>query len=344
VAETGKSEKQKGAEAKVEAFAKDLGPFVVACETSRMPMVFTDAKASGDPIIFVNDAFLSLTGYDRPEALGRPFNFLMEAGTDPEALAQIKAAFKFRPPVDPEIRYRRKDGSEFWASVLITPVRNESGDVVQHCASLLDVTKHKVRHEQTMLLVNELNHRVKNTLSTVQSIVRQSLRAGSNPEAIRESIDSRLFALARSHDLLSQEKWESAGMLDVVNTSVQPFVAGDRPDRFVVTDQNIRVPPDAVLALGNALNELARNALKFGALSHEEGRILVDWKVITTPDCDRLNLRWREVGAPPITPPSRKGFGSKMILDALRFQLQATVTLDYPPEGAVCKIDIPLRA
>lgn len=339
-----KSAEQKGAEANVESFEKALGPFVVAAETTRMPMVFTDAKSPGNAIIFANDAFLSLTGYDRPEVLGQGFNFLMERGTDPEALAQIKTAFEANPDVDPEIRYRRKDGSEFWASVMINPVRDKSGDVIQHFASFVDLTRHKEYQHRSQLLIHELNHRVKNVMFTVQSIVRQALRSGSDAKVIRESVDSRLRALARSHDLLTQEKWESAGLLDMVDAAMKPFVAEGRAERFVVTGENIRVQPAAVLSLGVALHELATNAVKYGAFSNEAGRILMGWEIVASPKGDRLNLHWQETGGPAVSPPSRKGFGSTVIIAGLAHELGGEVNLDFPVEGAVCTINIPAPA
>src|ERR1700687_3217927 len=123
---TNKSDEQEDAEAEVERFRKDLGPFVVAAETTRMPMVFTDAKVPDNPIIFANDSFLSLTGYDREEVLGQNFNFLMAHAADAEALAQIKAEFEGTSDGGSEIRYRRKDGGEFWAALFISPVRDEN--------------------------------------------------------------------------------------------------------------------------------------------------------------------------------------------------------------------------
>jgi PAS domain S-box-containing protein len=133
-----KSEGQKIAEAGVESFRKDLGPFVVAAETTRMAMVFTDATEPDNPIIFANDAFLELTGYDREEVLGQSFNFLMARGTDPDSLTRIEAAFAGNSAGGSEICYRRKDGSEFWSAILVSPVRDESGGVVQHFASFVD--------------------------------------------------------------------------------------------------------------------------------------------------------------------------------------------------------------
>src|SRR5580765_1138784 len=122
---TRKSAKQKGAEAEVEGFRKELGPFVVAAESTRMPMVFTDAKAPGDPIVFANDAYLKLTGYDRDEVLAKTFSFLLADQTDPKIAAQLDAAFADGAEDQLDARFRRKDGSVFWAAVFIGPVRDE---------------------------------------------------------------------------------------------------------------------------------------------------------------------------------------------------------------------------
>jgi PAS domain S-box-containing protein len=138
-----KSEEQKVAEAEVEGFRKELGPFVVAAETTRMAMVFTDAKAPGHPIIFANDAFLSLTGYNRKEVIGHKFNFLMARGADSKAMTQVEVAFEGSTDHGSEIRYRRKDGSMFWAAIFISPVLDGSGEVVQHFASFVDLTRQK---------------------------------------------------------------------------------------------------------------------------------------------------------------------------------------------------------
>lgn len=337
-----KSEEQKDAEAEVESFREDLGPFVVAAETTRMAMVFMDAWELGNPIIFANDAFLSLTGYAREEVLGQSFNFLMAHAADEEALAQIEAEFHGRSEGGSEIRYRRKDGSQFWAALFISPVRDESGEVVQYFASFVDLTQHKEEQAQSRMLIGELNHRVKNTLSTVQSIVWQALRTTSDAGVIRESIESRLFALSRSHDLLTREKWESAGLLDVVNDALEPFVvAGSRAERLVIKGENIRFPPKAALALGVAFNELATNAVKYGALSNAAGSILIAWTIEPSPEGNRLLLNWREKDGPPVTLPLQKGFGSRVLERGLALELEGTVHLDYLSDGVVCTMNIP---
>jgi PAS domain S-box-containing protein len=337
-----KNEEQIAAEGAVEDLRQEGGPFVVAAEETRMPMVFMDAKAPDNPIIFANDSFLELTGYDRDEVLGHSFNFLLAQGADPKTLALVEAAFEACDDHSSEVRYRRKDGSEFWAALFISPVRDESDEIIQHFASFIDLSKHKEEQAQSRMLINELNHRVKNTLTTVQSIVAQALRNASDPAVIRESIESRLFALSRSHDLLTRENWESAGLLDVVKAALEPFgIANGRSERFKVTGENVRFPPKAALALGIAFHELATNAVKYGAFSGESGCVRIAWTIESAPEGDRLKLCWSEENGPPVKPPSRKGFGSRVIERGLAFELGGFSQLDFRPEGVACTIDIP---
>ena len=337
-----KSDEQEAAEAEVEAFKEERGPFVVAAETTRMAMVFTDAREPDNPIIFANDSFLSLTGYDREEVLSHTFESMMARGCAPEVLAHLAVAFEGGSDDDLEIYYRRKDGSEFWADVFISPVRDEVGLVVQHFASFVDLSRHKEEQAQAALLIDELNHRVKNTLSTVQSIVSQALRNASDPAVIRESIESRLFALSRSHDLLTRLNWGGAGLVDVIREALEPFgVANGRTERFVITGENIPLLPRATLALSIAFNELATNAVKYGAFSTEAGSIRIAWTIEPSATGDRLVLRWEEKDGPPVTPPSRKGFGSRVIERGLAHELEGAVDLDYRRGGVVCTIDIP---
>ncbi len=192
------------------------------------------------------------------------------------------------------------------------------------------------------MLIGELNHRVKNTLATVQSIVRQALRAGTDPAVIRESIESRIFALSRSHDLLSRENWKGAGLHDLIDTSLEPFaVSNGRLERFTVEGDNLQVPPKTALALGVAFHELATNALKYGAFSNDGGTVSVNWRIETSPSGKRLVLHWREKDGPEVTPPSRKGFGSQVIERGLAHELDGEVRVDYPPAGVVCTINVP---
>src|SRR6476646_3798239 len=155
-----------------------------------MPMVFTDAKASHHPAIFVNDSFLSLSGYDREELIGRNFNFLMAQPGYPEALKKVEVAFKASSDTDPEIRFRRKDSSLFWATIFISPVRDESGDVVKHFISFVDTSRQKQEEDRLRDLLDELNQRTQNTLATVQAIAVQTL-TGAVDKALVDVFEGR---------------------------------------------------------------------------------------------------------------------------------------------------------
>ncbi len=337
-----KDQEQQAAEAEVEGFKEDLGPFVIAAETTRMPMVFTDAKEADNPIIFANDAFLKLTGYNRDEVLAQSFNFLLASGCDEKAIHQIEQAFAKPSDDTPKIHYARKDGSEFWADVFINPVKDDDGATVQHFISLVDSTRYQIAQRNAAMLIDELNHRVKNTLATVQSIVSRAVRNAPDMQTVQESIETRIAALSRSHDLLGREKWDGACLDDLIREALAPFsVAEGQAKRFKISGEDIRLSPKATLALGIAFNELATNAVKYGAFSNEAGTVSVKWTLETEADGRWLCLHWRESDGPTVKPPTRKGFGSRVIEQGLAHELNGKVKLDYLPEGIVCAIDVP---
>jgi PAS domain S-box-containing protein len=337
-----KLEEQVVAEADVEDHRRDLGPFVVAAETTRMAMIFTDAKKYTNPIVFANDSFLSLTGFDRGEILGQSFNSLLALGTGADVTAQVSAAFEGNPDTDPEVHFRRKDGTDFWASVFISPVRDKNGELLQHFVSLVDLTKHKRAQAHSNMLINELNHRVKNTLATVQSIVWQALRKSIDAKVIGDSIQGRLAALSRSHDLLTREKWASAGLRDIVLDALEPFgVSGALAERLVIQGKNIRLSPKITQALGIAFNELATNAMKYGAFSHENGSVEISWTVVPSSNGDRLTLNWKEHAGAPVSPPTRKGFGLQVIERGLAQELEGSVNLDFQSTGLIFTLEFP---
>lgn len=336
---TSKSRKLQDAKGPLGGFSKNS--MIVAAEAARMPMVFMNARGAGKRIVFVNDAFLTLTGYARADVLGTSFTGLIKGGTDAASFQKIKAAFKNTPDTDAEIRFRRKDGSMFWASVLISPVRGRSG-VDVYFASFVDVTGHKNEKAHSQLLIEELNHRVRNNLTSVLAIVRQTLRKASDPYSMGEAIESRVFALSRSHDLLTSRNWKAVGLVDLIDVTLESLGTVHNPtERVEIVGKDVLVPPNAIVTLGLALNELASNAVKHGAFSNRAGRIRISWNIVTMPDGDHLVLSWQETGGPPVTPPSQRGFGFHLIERGLAHELGARVTLDYPSAGVVCEVDIP---
>lgn len=337
-----KTKEQKSAEAEVEEFHEHLGPFVVAAETTRMPMIFTDAKAPDNPIIFANDSFLRLTGYAREEVLGRSFSFLVIDESESEDLAQMKAAFDDRSESGAEIRCYRKDRSMFWVSIFVHSVLDAEEKIVQYFASFRDITGHKQEMVYLNFLLDELNHRTQNTLSTVLAIASQTLRGVLDPHII-ETFEARIMALSSAHSLLGRKDWDWVSLHDVINQILRPFGSEDkRANRFLIKGEDVVLHPKAALTLAMVFHELTTNAVKYGALSTAAGQIEIIWTIEPTSQCSQMNLQWQESGGPPVTLPFRKGFGSRLIKQGLSQELGGEVSLDYEPEGVVCKINMPI--
>lgn len=338
-----KSEGQKGAEAEVDSRRRDLGPFVVAAEDTRMPMVFTNAREPGNRIIFANDAFLSLTGYLREEVLGQPFSFLAAQAGKPEALAELENEFAGRNEGSLELECRRKDGSPFWAALFLSPVRDEAGETVQHFASFVDLTRHRREADHLRFLLDEVNHRTQNTLATVLAIAAQTLRNAVDRDLVGD-FEARIVALSRAHALLGRDAWLAVNLRDVVDQILAPFGPreGDA-SRFRIRGDDVRVPPKPAVTLAMMFHELATNAAKYGALSEAgAGRVEVTWTVAPTADGQDLHIGWQELGGPVVAPPTHKGFGSRLIEGGLARELNGEVHLDFAPGGLVCRIVMPL--
>ena len=202
-----------------------------------------------------------------------------------------------------------------------------------------DITDRKRAEEQRDLLVNELEHRVKNTLSIVQSIAAQTFRNSGVDAAVQRAFEARLITLGNVHGVLTRRGWDSADLHDVVSSALRPHAALDR-ERFSVAGPALRLGPKSAVALSMAVHELCTNAIKYGALSAESGHVDIEWH----EQGARLQWQWREGGGPPVAPPARTGFGSRMIERALAMQLSGTVTIDYRTSGLVCTIDAPMTA
>ena len=199
-------------------------------------------------------------------------------------------------------------------------------------ASLEEASKARRRSEERQdMLVGELNHRVKNTLAVVQSLAHQSFRNPTTPEHAINAFEARLQALAATHNLLTQEGWKSAAMSDVVQLALAPFCS---PLRCVVGGPPITLTPQAAVSLALAFHELATNASKYGALANDTGVIHVSWGLTG----EVFQLEWREEGGPLVEPPSRVGFGSRLIKRSLAAELGGTIDMDFCPQGLVCRV------
>lgn len=204
----------------------------------------------------------------------------------------------------------------------------------------LDATEHDVAERLQRLLVEELHHRVKNTLASVMAIVSQTLRTAENLDQGQRAIESRLLALGRAHDLLLQVNWASASLSDVIGSVIEPY---DIPGagRFVVRGAHAQVGSGAVLPLSMMLNELCTNAAKYGALSEAKGHIEITSAI--DERVQRLTLTWAENGGPTVQAPTRRGFGTRLI-ESIAGQLQGKIRLSFEPTGVRSELDIPLTS
>jgi PAS domain S-box-containing protein len=200
------------------------------------------------------------------------------------------------------------------------------------------VLERKRTEEHQQLLLHELSHRVKNMLSIVQSVAMQTFK-GAAPREAMKAFETRLSALAAAHDLLIAENWEAASIQEIIRKSGMGCGAGS--ERIAAQGPDLRLPARAAVSLSLALHELCTNAVKYGALSNETGRIQVTWDVIDGRG-DRLCLVWQEQGGPLVHPPQARGFGSRMIERALAAELGGKVELHFLPEGLRCVIEAPL--
>ena len=202
----------------------------------------------------------------------------------------------------------------------------------------VDITEREEADAQRELLLAELNHRVKNTLAVVQAIAHQTFK-GNADAANRAAFEARLSALAGAHNLLTQANWESASLKQI---AADAFIGMRGGERVVISGPEVRLRPKEALAVAMALHELCVNAVKYGALSTDAGRVLVEWKRQDGAQ-PRLRITWRETDGPPVMPPTRRGFGTHLIGRTLAADLDGTVDLDFRPEGLVCTIDAPLK-
>ncbi|MGJ4730831.1 sensor histidine kinase [Luteimonas sp. SDU101] len=257
------------------------------------------------------------------------------------ALEAMQRARQTLTPYQSQHRVTLRAGEWTWIESRAVPVHGDDGNVVEWFGAATDVTQ-RVRHEEHLrLMVDELNHRVKNTLAIVQSLVAQTLRNCADSAQAAALIESRLRTLASTHDMLTREKWAGASVEEIVRVAMGHCLEGG-PPRFDVQGPMVRLDPRRAVALSMALHELCTNATKYGALSVAEGRVRIHWSLEDDDAGARLLLEWRESGGPPTRPPERGGFGTRLLQRGLQHDLGGKVILDFNPEGLRCRIDAPL--
>lgn len=218
------------------------------------------------------------------------------------------------------------------------PIRDDELKIVGIFVQGHDVTDVVLAAERQKLMIDELNHRVKNTLATVQSIAMQTARSHEDPGSFAQAFQSRILALSHTHDLLTRSHWEGADLRAVLEHEIKAHGFG----RLTLHGPHVDLSPARAVSLGMIFHELATNAAKYGALSNADGCVQVEWR-LAGHEAPRLDICWREAGGDPIPEPVRRGFGTRLIERNVRHDLHGTVNLSYPPEGFCAEISVPLE-
>ena len=296
----------------------------------------------------VNEAICAITGGTREELL----NWRLFGRTHPDDRDVDEELYRRQVAGDIgfysiEKRFVRRDGRTIWIAVRSSTVRDNTGHFLYGVRVVQDVTERKEAEERQKLLIDELNHRVKNTLATVQSLATQTARGTDSPEAFRQAFEGRLIALSQAHDQLTRRHWKSADLRDIVQGATAPHLARSQEsqDQIVIEGEPIMVTPRVALTLALALHELTTNAAKYGALSAPAGRIEVSWRIERRPSQPSLLwLDWRERGGPLVSVPKRQGFGTRFIEGSVASELRGKAKLDYAATGLTCAMEIPLES
>lgn len=235
-----------------------------------------------------------------------------------------------------EYRIRRPDTGEVrWLSRHIEFVNDEAGKPLKMFGVMQDITDVKDAQTRQQMLTHELEHRIKNILAMVAAIASQTLR-NTDLETASANFNERLRALSSAHDILTKTRWTEASMVEVIDAALAPLP----PGRVSVDGPDVALGPKKALSLALAVNELGTNALKYGALSNDTGRIAINW-VIEAGDEPMLKWTWTEAGGPPVEAPSRRGFGRFLIERVLATDFNGTVRIDYRSQGVECVLLAP---
>ena len=233
----------------------------------------------------------------------------------------------------------RPDGTKVPFIPYPTPLRDSSGRVIGAVNMLVDISERKRAEKRQKALVDELNHRVKNMLSNVQSLATQTFRRSGVPLRARQAFERRLFALSTAHDQLAAGGWESAELAAILRDLLAPFADGERIN---LDGASVSLAPKTALSLAMVLHELATNAAKYGALSAPDGHVLLRWRTGERDGARRLEIDWEEAGGPQLKKPSRRGFGSRLIERVIEKELHGSTHIDFASTGLRCRIEIPI--
>ena len=236
------------------------------------------------------------------------------------------------------VHYQRGDGTRFWMRIIGEPIHDERGELIGAAVACVDVDEEYTLRESQRLLIAELNHRVKNAFSVTNAIVGRSLRNAGIDRQLREELDARLTAYAAAHSKLVGSDWRSAPIREIVREVLGP-IAGNRLD---YDGDPTNLPTRMALSFSMAFYELASNAVKYGSLSVDTGKVILRWRREMVEDVESVVLSWVEKGGPQLTKATRKGFGSFITGQALVAETGGTVSSELRPDGFEWHLTMPL--
>lgn len=286
-------------------------------------------------ILFVNRAYASTLDREPVDLAGRNLWTFVSADDRLHVEEMLQRLTADEPELTIENRFETASGTRWilWRNHALAFDEHGKWQVAQSTG--IDITGRKELEDQLELLVGELNHRVKNTLMVVQAMAHQTFRGTSIPRSPVETFNQRLAALSGAHDALSRTNWSGADLAEIIR---QGLLICDPDDmRVHMSGPPIVMPANATVSLVMVLHELATNAIKYGALSTLTGKLLIDWALKD----GMVEIVWREVGGPEVVQPSRRGFGSRLLTEAVPRQLGGRVDLAFEKSGLLCVIVVP---
>jgi len=278
-----------------------------------------------------------LFGYTANEVIGKPITILIppeRLDEEPAILERIRRGQRVEPYETVRVR---KHGSLIDISLTVSPVRNAQGKVIGASKIARDITERKRAEQQIILLAREAEHRAKNVLATVQATVH--LTQSETRDGLKQAIEGRIQALANVHRLFVETRWTGADLHSVLKEELAAYCQ-DGEKRVRIDGPDILMEPNAAQAIAVSLHELATNAAKYGALSVPDGHVEVAW----SHTADGIVLRWTETGGPSVRPPTRQGFGSRVMKAMIRDQLKGDMRFEWRAEGLTCEIAMPVPA
>ncbi|SFA83460.1 PAS domain S-box-containing protein [Rhizobium sp. NFR07] len=320
-------------------------------ETQRLQNLFSQAptfmamtEGPNHRFALINPEYQKLVGDH--ELVGKTLAEALPEIADQGYVALMDAVFRTGETVkrasERVLFNRTKDAplEERFVDFVYQPIRDEKGMVTNIFIQGSDVTERVRAEMHQKLLINELNHRVKNTLSSIQSIVSQTLRSAPTKEEASSAITNRILALSRAHNVLTEENWNGANLRTMIESALEAFQYPGR-DAFILRGPEMRIGPHAALSIALALHELANNAVKYGALSSPTGYVTINWHV---EDNGQFLFSWTEIGGPVVSPSDRQGFGSRLILKILPLELRGQAKSDYRAGGLVFTLTTSIEA